>query len=164
MRILFVCTGNTCRSPMAAAIARSVAAERGLADVSVASAGSGANPLGPGRPMPVIGASDGALLVAMEHGMDLGAHRAQPLTRELVDQADLVLTMGDRHLARVAELGGGAKAFLLTDFASHGESARGVADPFGGDLAAYRATYAELDREVRRALDRLVPSGAAGDG
>lgn len=160
MRILFVCTGNTCRSPMAAGIARAVAAERGLTDVAIDSAGAGANPFPPGTPMPVIGASDGALLVALEHGIDLGAHRAQPLTRELVDAADLVLAMGDRHLGRVLELGGAGKAFLLTDFASHGERTRGVADPFGGDLAAYRETFEELDGEVRRALARLVPSGA----
>lgn len=161
MRILFVCTGNTCRSPMAAGIARAVAAERGLTDVTVESAGAGANPFPPGTPMPVIGASDGALLVALEHGVDLGAHRAQPLTREVVGRADLVLAMGDRHLGRVLELGGAGRSFLLTDFASHGEHARGVADPFGGDLVAYRETYEELEREVRRALSRLVPSGAS---
>ncbi len=160
MRILFVCTGNTCRSPMAAGIARAVAAERGLTDVEIESAGAGANPFPPGTPMPVIGASDGALLVAMEHGVDLGAHRAKPLTRDLVDRADLVLAMGDRHLGRALELGGAGKSFLLTDFASHGERNRGVADPFGGDLAAYRETYDELNAEVRRALDRLVHSGA----
>ena len=164
MRILFVCTGNTCRSPMAAGIARSVAAERGLSEVVIESAGAGANPFPPGVPMPEIGASDGALLVALEHGIDLGGHRAQPLTREVVDRADLVLAMGERHLARVGELGGAGKAFLLTDFASNGERARGVADPFGGDLTAYRTTFAELDREVRRALARLVPSGAPGEG
>ncbi len=163
MRILFVCTGNTCRSPMAAGIARAVAAERGLHDVVIESAGAGANPFPPGMPMPEIGASDGALLVALEHGIDLGGHRAQPLTREVIDRADLVLAMGERHLVRAEELGGAGKSFLLTDFASNGGSARGVADPFGGDLAAYRVTFAELEREVRRALDRLVPSVAAGD-
>ena len=163
MRILFVCTGNTCRSPMAAGIARAVAAERGLTDVVIESAGAGANPFPPGVPMPEIGPSDGALLVALEHGVDLGAHRAQPLSRELVSAADLVLAMGDRHLVRIVELGGAGKAFLLTDFASHGEHVRAVADPFGGDLAAYRETYEDLDHEVRRALSRLVPTRAGGE-
>jgi protein-tyrosine-phosphatase len=56
--------------------------------------------------------------------------------------------------------------FLLTDFASHGANARTVSDPFGGDLEMYRATYDELDREIRRAFDRLVPQSAppAGGG
>jgi protein-tyrosine-phosphatase len=109
MRILFVCTGNTCRSAMAEGIARRVASERGLSDVVVASAGTGANPFPPGTPMPEFGASDGAILVALENGIDLGAHRAKPLTISRVSGADLVLAMGDRHLARVAELGGTSK-------------------------------------------------------
>lgn len=163
MRILFVCTGNTCRSPMAAGIARAVAAERGLGDVVAESAGTGANPYPPGTPMPEMGASDGAILVAMEHGVDLAGHRARPLTQAHVEQADLVLAMADRHLVRVLELGGEGKAFLLTDFASHGGDARSVADPFGGDLSAYRETFDALERDVRRALARLVPTGATGE-
>ncbi len=158
MRILFICTGNTCRSPMAAEIARRVAAERGLSDVTVASAGTGA--------FEGSAASDGALLVAMENGGDLSGHRSQPLTRELVETSDLVLVMGDRHLTRVEELGGAGRAWLLTDYASHGGDARPVSDPFGGELATYRATYEELETEIRRAFDRLVASraGPAGSG
>ena len=76
----------------------------------------------------------------------------------MVGQADLVLAMGERHLTRVEELGGAGKSFLLTDFASNGERVRGVADPFGGDLSAYRVTFAELEREVRRALADVDPA------
>ena len=156
MRILFVCTGNTCRSPMAAEIARRAAAERGLTDVVVVSAGTGA--------FDGSAASDGALLVTMEHGGDLSGHRSQQLTPELVEAADVVLVMGDRHLTRVEDLGGAGKSWLLTDYASHGSDVHGVTDPFGGDLDTYRATYEELEAEIRRALDRLVASGAGPAG
>jgi protein-tyrosine-phosphatase len=155
MRLLFVCTGNTCRSPMAASIARRIAEERGLTDLVVESAGTGA--------YDGSAASDGALLVAMEHAGDLAAHRARTLTRPMIQEADLVLTMGERHLARVEELGGAGKSFRLTDFASHGGAPSDVSDPFGGDLETYRATYEELEDAVRRALARVAPLGATGE-
>src|SRR6476619_4804339 len=132
MKLLFVCTGNTCRSPMAEAIARKITIERGLHDVEVMSAGTSA---WDGAP-----ASDGALLVGMERGLDLSQHRAQTLTRELVQNADLVLAMGPHHLERIEALGGTGKAYLLTDFASRGKSQRPVNDPIGGELDLYRAT------------------------
>ncbi len=151
MHILFVCTGNTCRSPMAEAIARRASLDRGLTDVTVTSAGTGA--------YDGAAASDGALLVGMENGLDLGLHRARLLTPDAVAEADVVLTMSPQHLARVVELGGAGKSHLLTAFAAGDGSASGVADPFGGDLEQYRATFAQLDREIRRALDRVLPRG-----
>ena len=146
MKILFVCSGNTCRSPMAEAIARRLAEERGLADVEVSSAGTGAVA---GAPI-----SDGALLVGIENGLDLGAHRARPLTAGLVEQSDLVLVMGSGHLERVHALGGEGRAFLLADYASGGLDPRAISDPYGSGLDVYRETFAELSAEVGRALDR----------
>ncbi|MCE2902797.1 MAG: low molecular weight protein arginine phosphatase [Gemmatimonas sp.] len=150
MHLLFVCTGNTCRSPLAEVIARRQIAERQLPDVTVGSAGTSAWPDAP--------ASDGALLVALEHGMDLGEHRARVLSPELVAGADVVLAMGPHHLDRAEALGGAGRVWMLTAFA--GGAARPISDPFGGDLTVYRATYVELEREISAVLDKVAADRA----
>jgi protein-tyrosine-phosphatase len=155
MRVMFVCTGNTCRSALAESIARKVAIERGLTDVEALSAGTSA---WDGAP-----ASDGALLVGMERGLDLSHHRAQMLTRDVLRDVDLVLAMGPHHLERIEALGGGGRAFLLTDYASRGASSRPVNDPIGGELEVYRATADELDQEVRRVLERITAERSSGE-
>jgi len=154
MRILFVCTGNTCRSPLSEAIARKIAIERGLTDVEAMSAGTSAHDGAP--------ASDGALLVGMERNMDLGGHRAQTLNRDLVRQADLILAMGPHHLERIEALGGAGRSYLLSDYASHGASSRPISDPIGAELDVYRATADELEEEIRRVLDRITAERSTG--
>lgn len=155
MRILFVCTGNTCRSPLAEVLLRHrLAAHPTLADTVVTSAGTGA---WSGTP-----ASEGSYLVALERGLDLSAHRATALSAELVRQADLILTMGRSHAAAVAAMGGREKVHTLVDFVGRpGDLPADVADPIGGDVAAYRHTADVIDRLLSLAVARLEREAAA---
>ncbi len=148
MRVLIVCTGNTCRSPLAAALLTEALAAAGRPDVMVASAGTGA--------WEGAGASEGSYLVALERGLDLSSHRARMLSRALVDEADLVLTMSRPHLARVRELGGGGRAHLLGEYAGLTGHRADVADPYGGDLDDYRTTILMLVDLMPAAATRIV--------
>lgn len=149
--LLFVCTGNTCRSPLAEALARDHLGRRGWSHVDVASAGTHAEPGAP--------AARHSLAVGIRRGLDLGAHRSQPLTPELVEWADLILVMGSGHLAPVRRMGGKQKVAMLGDFAAGGdeEGGRSVPDPFGGDEETYARTLAVLDEMLDAALERLAP-------
>ena len=150
-RMLFVCTGNTCRSPLAEVVARRQLAELGWRHVEVRSAGAFA---GEGFPP-----SEGALRVAEHHGLDLTAHRTSTLTPELVEWADVILAMAGTHLLRALELGGDGKVALLTEFASREDRdemmSEDVPDPFGGDDLAYEQTYQALEELVDGTLRRL---------
>lgn len=145
--ILLVCTGNICRSPIAEALLGTMLAPDNP-EVTVGSAGTGA---WDGTP-----ASEGAYLVSLEHGLDLSSHVARLLTRDLVEEASLIITMARHHRSRVEELGGGAKMHLLGELAGKTGTAAEVSDPFGADIEAYRDTFDQLESLLSISLDRLM--------
>lgn len=152
-RLLFVCSGNTCRSPLAERVARRGARERGLDDLEVRSAGTFA-----GRGAP---ASSGAVLAARRRGLDLSGHRSTPLAPELVEWADLVVVMTEAHRRVVEDLGGDGKVALATEFLpeGHPRRGRGVGDPAGSGIGRYE----EVLELIRDAVTGLLDAVADGD-
>ena len=128
MKILFVCTGNTCRSPMAQAMASSLFGD----GISVISAGLMAMPGAPASPH--------AIKAMSERRLDLKGHKAQLATEALIESADLILTMTASHKAALSQAAPG-KVWTLGEYASTDIS---VSDPFGGDLAVYQACAEEI--------------------
>lgn len=143
--VLVVCSGNTCRSPLGAALlADRLSRDPRLREIRVTSAGTSA---WDGSP-----ASEGSYLVALERGLDLSTHRARLLTPELVQRADLILTMSEAHAHRIADMGGAMKVHTWTGYADVPGVVPEIPDPFGGDVRHYRET-AELLASV---LDGIV--------
>lgn len=150
-RVLFVCTGNTCRSPMAQEIARRVWGEA-PAKVDLRSAGLAASESSP--------ASAEAISVGGAHGEDLSPHRSHQITADDLDWADLVLTMTGSH--RDALLGlrhEGTKIRTLAEFAGAGDL--DVADPFGGSAHDYEAAHEEIESYIRKGTIALESWWAA---
>ena len=140
MQLLFVCTGNTCRSPMASAYAAAVLHRCGREDIVVRSAGLAA---WAGSP-----ASDGAIAVMEQNGIDLTGFRSTRVSAPLLDGSDRIICMTGSHRRAVAELLPDGTDRIMTLLPGGAD----VPDPFGGPVAAYEAVW----QVMRPALDQML--------
>lgn len=142
-RILFVCTGNTCRSPLAEHLLKAMAKDR----YEVKSAGIAA--------FDGDAAAEHVHQVLQEKGITI-THRAQPVTPELIDWADLVLTMTKQHERILQESFPEQveKIVALKAYVMEQETNLDVADPFGGSLEVYRQTRNELEELLERLIEK----------
>ena len=147
-KVLVVCTGNTCRSPMAAGWLNAQLAGKGW---QAESAGVAARDGGTAAPE--------AIEVMREIEIDISAHRSRMLSRELVEEADLILAMTAGHLREINQRFPEAKAKvrLLNGFGPG--PAADVADPFGFSVDAYRHTRDELAQALGDFLLHLAERG-----
>lgn len=148
-RVLFVCTGNTCRSPMAEGILRHLAQKVGL-DVEVQSAGTHA--------FEGSKASTHAEAVLSERGIP-HEHHSKLVNKELLKWADIVLTMTHGHKAILLQYFPDyvEKIYTLKELAFGGEGwTQDIGDPFGGELDEYRETGKELEDAIRQLINRWI--------
>jgi len=157
-KVLFVCTGNTCRSPTAEGILKKMLKENGVENIEVSSAGTCRLKNAP--------ASLFAIQVAGTRDVDLSRHRSRELSVNMIQEADLILAMSQEHLSYIKRIDKRAtrkvcllKAFPQQHPVSNEDQDQGVLsikDPMGGSLDDYEYSFSEIEKEVARIFPELL--------
>ena len=148
--IIFICTGNICRSPMAEWLLRAHFMNNSISDIQVTSMGIKGLPSWP--------AADEAARICREHGVDLSAHRSRPLIPEELHGADFIFTM---DLQQRGFLKGifpkiSSRTFLLGSWPGKDNCKGEIADPYYGTDKDFRTTYAAIERHIRKIAPLII--------
>ena len=144
LTVLFICTGNSCRSPMGEQILKQMLAEKRMDNVAVYSAGIQA-PVGMKAPIY-------SKMVCLQNGINLDEHRAKQLTRDMIKASDLILVMEKAHRLFIQSIlpDASEKILLLNQLYSSGELE--IADPIGHEMEAYQQCFNEIHRHLSLGL------------
>lgn len=146
MNILFICTGNTCRSPMAEGYLRDLIEKSGEKNMAVLSAGLMAIP---GQP-----ASSYSIEILKEQGIDIEGHRSRNVEKSFIEASTWVLTMTESHkqmlIHQFPEFTDKIKT--LSEFA--GESGE-IEDPFGGTKEDYQKASEDIHKRIEKAWEKM---------
>jgi len=148
--IMFVCTGNTCRSPMAEGALRVLLEKECPGKFEVISSGTSASA--------GFSATEYAVEASKQWKSDISQHESQALTEELIDRADLILAMTPNHYRQLMTMNPDAqsKYFLLRNFPDPDPFGAIIDDPIGQPLDYYKSTFLEIAEEAGRILSEIV--------
>ncbi len=150
-KILYVCTGNTCRSPMAEGIMKKLLADHGIDTVDVSSAGIGTLD---GYP-----ATHNAVEVSAKHGIDISQHHSTRMNERLFKESDLVFALAAEHHKQLEKMVNSdrklymLKAFPQTDLS---DAEHSVDDPIGGSMEEYLVTFKEIYSAIEGTLPEVI--------
>lgn len=155
MNILFVCTGNTCRSSMAEGIFKYLLEKSDIENINVSSAGISA--------FEGEAANEKAINALIKKGIDIRGHKARQLTKEIIVESDLILTMTEGHKAMILNAATGCldRVYTLKEFAGiiNGENTKGrnldIADPFGLDYNSYERSAEEIKEQLNKMIKNI---------
>lgn len=139
MNILFVCTGNTCRSPMAEGLFKKLLAEKNISNVSCSSAGIFA--------MTGDDATPESIRACECFGVDISAHRARRVTAYILDETDRFVCMTNEHAASLSLYVDPKKIVVLGN---------GIPDPFGGDAETYMRCANSIKTALANQFDEIT--------